>query len=108
MPYKDPEKRREMQDKYYTAISIHLRKRDEADLHAGITQQALKLGIKPSEYLKLAAKEKLERDHPSAFGNAVAVTASPAELRTGITRSHKSRPRRRIRLGVIPDKPDKP
>lgn len=103
MPYKDPEKRKEMQEKYYSAISIHLRKRDEADLHAGITQQALKLGIKPSEYLKIAAKEKLQRD------NVVAVTASPAELRAiGITKSHRSRPRRRIRLGVIPEKPDKP
>ena len=107
MPYKDPEKRRAVQKKskqnlYHTTIQVYIPKSDDP-LYDNLTAAANKYQISIPEYLRIAAKEKLQRD------NVVAVTASPAELRAiGITKSHRSRPRRRIRLGVIPEKPDKP
>lgn len=112
MPYKDPEKRKEAQKRahekaYAKRFTIAIRRGDEAFLEE-MQAAAVSSGLGIGDYLTLAAKEKLERDRLSPFDNVVAVTASPAELRTGITRSHRSRPRRRLRLGVIPDKPDKP
>lgn len=106
MPYKDPEKRKKMfEETYYPTISIRLsRKRDQdVALYQGLTDVREKYGIGHSDFIRQAVEEKLERERA-----IVAVTASPAELRTGITKSHKSRPRRRLRLGVIPEKPDKP
>ena len=105
MPYKDPEKRKKMfEETYYPSITIRLSRKKERDvaLRKGLDAIKETYGIDSVSFIRQAVEEKLQRD------NVVAVTASPAELRTGITKSHRSRPRRRIRLGVIPDKPDKP
>lgn len=106
MPYKDPEKRKKMfEETYYPSITIRLSRKKDRDvaLRKGLDAIKEEYGIDSVSFIRQAVEEKLERERA-----VVAVTASPAELRTGITRSHKSRPRRRIRLGVIPDKPDKP
>lgn len=107
MPYKDPEKRKEAvkksREKHLDArINVGIPKGD-GSIYKALVEVTTKENITIAEYMRQATIEKLQRD------NVVAVTASPAELRAiGITKSHRSRPRRRIRLGVIPEKPDKP
>lgn len=46
---------------YYPMIGVKIR-RDDGDLYEAIQNVAARKGISAAEYLRIAAKEKLERD----------------------------------------------
>lgn len=66
MPLKDKEARKSYDNEfqktaYFPVIAVKIRKNDN-DFYEGIRAEAESMSITPTEFMKIAAKEKLVRD----------------------------------------------